>query len=81
MRASVRVSVVVHKKEKEKKDKRKEGASLSAPKVEGKGAPKRKTDKKDDRPIVLLRKHQLPLGRSNLRSRRLPSQAVELVKA
>ena len=50
MRALVRVSVVVRKKEEEKKDKGKEGASLPAPKVDEKGAPKRETDRKDDCP-------------------------------
>jgi len=50
MRASMRVSVVVRKKKEEKKDKGKEGVSSPAPKVDGKGVPKRKTDRKDDRP-------------------------------
>ncbi|XP_075671011.1 uncharacterized protein LOC142640690 [Castanea sativa] len=50
MRASVRASATARKKEEEKKEKGKEGASSSAPKVIGKGAPRRKTNGKDDRP-------------------------------
>ena len=45
LRAQVR-AVAVHKKEVEKA-KGKEGASSSAPKAVGKGAPKRKADRKD----------------------------------
>ena len=48
MRASVRASVAACKKE-EKREKGKEGASLSAPKVVGNGAPKRKVEWKDSR--------------------------------
>ena len=47
-KALVRASTVVHKKEEEKKGKK--GASLSTSKAAGKGAPKRKNDKKDDCP-------------------------------
>ena len=47
-RALVRALASAHKKE--EKEKGKEGASLSAPKVIGKGAPKRKVDGKDDHP-------------------------------
>ena len=50
MRASLRASTTVRKKE-EKKEKRKEGVSSSAPKVVENGAPKRKTDGKDDCPF------------------------------
>ena len=50
MRASVRVLVVARKKE-EKKEKEKEKASLSALKVVEKGEPKRKAEKKDNRPF------------------------------
>ena len=41
-------AVATCRKEEEKKMKGKEGASLLAPKVVGKGAPKRKADGKDD---------------------------------
>lgn len=46
-RALVRASVAACKKEEGKKEKGKEGASLSAPKAIGKGAPKRKNYRKD----------------------------------
>lgn len=46
LRAQVRVAAACKKEEKAK---RKEGASLSAPKAAGKGVPKRKADVKDDR--------------------------------
>ena len=46
----MRVSVATRKKE-EKKEKGKEGASSSAFKVAGKGAPKRKAKGKDDHPL------------------------------
>ena len=46
--ARQRASASAHKKE--EKEKGKEGASLSAPKVIGKGAPKRKVDGKDNHP-------------------------------
>ena len=46
-RALVRVSTTTCKKE--EKEKGKEGASSSAPKVVEKGAPKKKTEGKDDR--------------------------------
>ena len=42
----MKASAAVHKKEE------KEGASLSAPKVVGKGVPKRKAEGKDDRPLT-----------------------------
>ena len=48
-RAQVRVAAA-HRKEEEKKAKGKERASLSTPKVAGKGVLKRKADGKDDRP-------------------------------
>ena len=48
-RAQVRVATA-HRKEEEKKAKGKERASLSTPKVAGKGVLKRKADGKDDRP-------------------------------
>jgi len=48
-RAQVRAAAV-RRKEEENKVKRKEGASSSAPKVVGKGMPKRKADGKDDHP-------------------------------
>ena len=44
----MRASASAHKKE--EKEKGKEGASSSAPKVIGKGAPKRKVDGKDNHP-------------------------------
>ena len=47
-RVLVRASAAGRKKEEERKEKGKERASLLAPKAVGKGAPKRKTDKKDD---------------------------------
>ena len=47
LRALVRVAASCRKEEKEKG---KEGASLSAPKVIEKGVSKRKADRKDDRP-------------------------------
>ena len=43
-------AVAARRKEEEKKTKR-EGASSSTPKVVGKGAPKRKANRKDNRPI------------------------------
>ena len=53
----VKALTTTHKKE--EKEKGKEGASLLAPKVIKKGAPKRKADGKDDRPskkvLVTLR--------------------------
>lgn len=49
MRALVRVATA-RKKEKKEKEKGKEVASLSTLKVVGKGAPKCKVDKKEDRP-------------------------------
>ena len=61
-----------------KVEKGKEEASSSAPKVIGNGAPKRKLT---GRTTALPRKYQSPLGRSILRSRRLPSQAIGQVKA
>ena len=48
-RAQVR-AVAVRRKKEENKAKRKEGASSSAPKVIGKGMPKRKVEGKDDHP-------------------------------
>ena len=54
----MRALVTVHKK-KEKKEKGKEGASSSAPKVVGKGTPKRKAKRKDDHP---LKKGTVTLG-------------------
>ena len=48
-RAQVRVAAA-HRKEEEKKAKGKERASLSTPKVAGKGVLKRKADGKDDHP-------------------------------
>ena len=50
MTASVRESATVRKKEEEKKEKGKEGASSSTLKVVGKGAFKRKNGGKDDCP-------------------------------
>ena len=47
-RALVRALASAHKKE--DKEKGKERVSSLAPKVIGKGAPKRKVDEKDDRP-------------------------------
>ena len=61
-----------------KVEKEKEGASSSAPKVIGNGAPKRKLT---GRTTALPRKYQSPLGRSILRSRRLPSQVMGQAKA
>ena len=49
-RALVKASAAARKKEERKKEKGKEGASLSAPKVAEKGAPKRKNDEKDNCP-------------------------------
>ena len=48
-RVQVRAAAT-HRKEEEKKAKRNEGASSSAPKTIGKGVPGRKVDRKDDRP-------------------------------
>lgn len=56
-RALVKVSIVVCKKE--EKEKGKEGASSSIPKVVGKGMPKRKAEGKDDR---LLKKGTVTSG-------------------
>ena len=50
-RALVRASATTHKKD--DKEEGKEGASSSAPKVIGKGAPKRKAEGKDDRPLKI----------------------------
>ena len=62
MTALVRESAVVCKKEEEKKEKGKEGASSSTPKVVGKGSFKRKNGGKDDCPSkkasVTLREKQ-----------------------
>ena len=49
-RAMVRAAMA-RKKEEEKREKGKEGASSSAPKAIGKGALKRKADRKDDHPL------------------------------
>ena len=62
---------------KEEKEKGKEGVSLSAPKVVGKGVLKRKADGKDDRPP---KKVSAAPGDNRPRSRRLPSRAMEQTK-
>ena len=72
------MAAVTRKKDEEKKGKGKEGASLSAPKAAGNGAPKRKAHGKDDHPSKKPSSH---LGRSSRRSRRLLSRAMGWAKA
>ena len=50
LRAFMRASAVMRKKMEKEREKGKEGTSSLAPKVIGKGVPKRKAEGKDDRP-------------------------------